>query len=131
MSDLQLEKEQVSYLYNVISWAKVYANITEDLSRSILGFIPKGLNGSYDHVLKNLPLIGNLFSRRWIEQGIKLFSGITIGQGLAADIAHFIFWPLGFALGILVASIASSKDKNIPIYHGQIGKGITRFSAQT
>lgn len=129
MSDQPLENKQVSYIDNIVAWAKVCANIIEDISRGILSFIPKGLQGTYDAVFKNLPLLGNMFSQRWVEQGIKLCTGITIGIGLAADIAHFIFWPLGFIVGLLVGILLG--NNSTPTYRQQIGKGLDRFAVQT
>lgn len=122
--------KQDTYAQQVLLWAKFGGSLTEDVSRGILGFIPNGLNVTYDHTLKEMMLLGKIFSHRWVEQVFKLGTGITIGQGLAQDIAHFIFWPIGFIIGALTGSLLAHQKRK-PVYHGQIGKTFYRLSGQT
>jgi hypothetical protein len=124
------ENKQNAYADQVVSWAKLCAHITEDSSRAILGFIPNGLNITYDTLLKSIPVFGPIFSQRFVEQGLKLISGITIGQGLATDIAHYVFRPIGFALGALMGTGAMNQ-KGTPVYQGQLSKMLYRLSGQT
>lgn len=121
------EAKQDSFALNILASAKVYAYFLEDLARALLGFVPNGLNLLYDFVFKSLPLFGKFFAHRWVEQVIKLCTGITIGQGLAGDLAYYLFRPLGFVLGLVIASIF----KKVPQYQGEIGKWLYRLSAQT
>ncbi|MBI2791783.1 MAG: hypothetical protein HYX61_07485 [Gammaproteobacteria bacterium] len=119
--------KQDPIMHRTMAYAKVTAYFAEDVCRAILGFIPNGLNLTYDFLFKSLPLLGGFFSHRWAEQVIKLCMGITIGQGLAGDIAHFIFRPIGFVIGVMLGSVSNK----IPNYQGQIGKLFYRLSAQT
>lgn len=111
-----------------VSWAKCCGNIAQDIAQGILAFVPNGLGLLYDTVLKTLPLCGEFFSKRAIEQLCKLLSGITLSQSLAADIAHFIFWPLGFILGTILGSVSHQKA---PKYSGLIGKWLFNVCKQT
>ncbi len=121
------ENKQEPFALHVLAVAKVCAYFVEDVSRALLGFIPNGLNLTYDFALKSLPMVGKFFSHRWVEQVIKLCSGITIGQGLSGDIAHFIFRPIGSAIGFMLGAVI----KTVPVYQGQIGKVLYRLSGQT
>lgn len=108
-------------------FATVCESVVYDVVSSVLGFIPNGLNFCYDYGLKSLPLVGKFFSHRWVEQVCKLCTGTTIGQGLATDIAHFLFRPVGFAIGSLFAKFVKKELH----YHGQFGKFLYRLSGQT
>lgn len=121
------EVKQDSFALNMLVVAKMYAYLVEDLARALIGFIPNGLNLIYDFMFKSLPIMGRFFSHRWVEQVIKLCTGITIGQGLAGDIAYYVFRPVGFLAGIIIASVYPK----VPQYQGQIGKWLYRLSAQT
>lgn len=121
------EAKNDSFAINLLLVAKVYAYIVEDLSKHLLGFIPNGLNLIYDHAFKALPFVGKFFAHRWVEKVIKLCTGITIGQGLAGDLAYYLFRPVGFVFGIIVGSVYTKA----PQYQGQIGKLLYRLSAQT
>lgn len=121
--------EPLSYHSHMMNWAKSYAKMIQDISQGLLAFIPNGLGLLYDSTLKTLPLFGSFFSNRWIEQILKLVSGITLGQSLAADIAHFIFWPIGFVLGAIL-SLLIPRQKQLH-YEGQVGKWLYQVCAQT
>ncbi|MBS0290370.1 MAG: hypothetical protein JSS07_10115 [Proteobacteria bacterium] len=110
-----------------LNFAKVSAYFAEDVSKAILGFIPNGLNLIYDFVLKSLPVVGKYFAHPWAEQVLKLCFGITLGRGLADDIAYHIFRPSGFAIGLFLGAMLQKKIA----YHGQIGKLLFRLSGQT
>ncbi len=122
----QTAKQETKALH-IISVAKVCSLATQDIAKAVLGFIPNGLNLIYDFVFKALPLVGKFFAHRWVEQVIKLCSGITIGQGLAGDIAYYVFKPVGFGIGLVIGGLF----KDTPVYQGQIGKIFYRLSAQT
>lgn len=125
-----IESKQESYAQHVLVWAKACGDIVEDVSRALIGFVPNGLQHFYDMTFKSLPVIGNFFAQRWVEKIIKLVTGITIGQGLAADIAYFIFKPIGFTLGALIGTGVITQLKSVPAYHGQFGKFLGSFSGQ-
>lgn len=114
----------------LVSWSTVSADFAEDLSRGVLGFIPNGIHLVYDSVFKPLPLLGRVFSHRWVEQLFKFCLGVTIGQGLATDFAYYIFRPMGWCLGAFLGILFSSKVKP-PKSQGQISKLLYRFSGQT
>lgn len=109
--------------------ARYYADIIQDTSQGILAFIPNGLGLIYEDFFKKLPLLGNFFSHRLVEQLCKLLSGITLCQTLAADIAHFLFWPLGFLFGMLIGTLTFRQK--IPNYQGQVGKWLLQVCGQT
>lgn len=123
--------KQDAYSHHLFKWAKLCGQITEDFCRGILGFIPNGLEIIYDKTLKRLPLFGKFFARRWVEQVLKLCTGITIGQGISADIGRFIFRPLGFMVGTVAALIFVRRIHKLPNYQGQIMKAFHNFSGFT
>lgn len=125
------DNQSHNFTEHMLAWGKICADVAEDVSQALMGFIPNGLNLTYNFVLKPLPVLGRFFSHRWVEQVFKLCSGVTIGQGLALDIAHFVFRPLGFALGTLMGAGPLANVKNMPRYQGQVGKLLYRLSAQT
>lgn len=126
----KLDKKQ-TYWDDVMSWSKYFGSIFEDFSRHVIGFIPNGLNQIYEKNLKQLPFLSVFFKHRWFEQLLKLMTGITLGQGLAADIGRFIFWPMGFITGgICGAAILANVGKS-PNYRGRIGKVLFKLSYLT
>lgn len=123
--------KKIDYATRVVGMAKYSAAVTEEIGAGLIGFIPNGLDQVYDYFFKALPFVGKVFKRRWLEQVIKLCLGITIGRGLASDIARFVFWPLGFAVGALVGSASSIGSNDTPVYHGQIRKFMYKLSGFT
>lgn len=121
------EVKPETFALHILNVAKASAFFVEDIARAVLGFIPNGLNLIYDFIFKSLPLFGKFFAHRWVEQVMKLCTGITIGQGLAGDLAYYLFRPLGYVLGIILGAFV----KKIPEYQGQVGKVLYRLSAQT
>lgn len=117
-------------LQNAFVWAKIVADIFEDLFAGIFAFIPNGLDSIYDELLKEIPIVRTLFEIRAVEVALKLISGITIGQGVAQDVAKYLFRPIGFVLGALLGSgLTFLKAK--PQYNGSIGEVLYRLSGQT
>ncbi len=110
-----------------VKFATACESIAYDVSSAILGFIPNGLNLTYDRVLKPMPVLGRFFSHRWVEQVCKLCTGTTIGQGVATDLAHFLFRPIGFAIGVILAKFSKKELR----YEGQFGKFLFSISEQT
>jgi len=125
------DNKQTSYAFHVFSWAKYVAHVFQDISKGLLGFIPNGLNAIYDHILKAIPGIGKLFAHRWIEQVLKLISGITIGQGLAVDVARYAGGSLGFILGAFIGTFAASYYKKLPEQHDHISQWLNGLSGFT
>lgn len=124
MANEQAKKGNFSeHLSKSMKWGGL---VVEDFFRSLIGFVPNGLNAIYDGVLKYLPVLGNLFAHRWIEQSLKLCLGITIGQGIATDVSHYLFRPIGQLFGLLFGLVS----KNIPNYSGQFGRALYRMSGQ-
>lgn len=113
----------------VVGWARLGAAVLEDISRGILGFIPNGLSLTYDGVLKPFPIVGKLFSHLWVEKALKLVTGITILQSLSMDVGRCLFWPLGFAGGLLIGS--TMRDQPAPSYQKQASKFLYELSGQT
>jgi len=125
-------KKQDAYADSILQWSKYCANLAEDCSRAIIGFIPNGFNVIYDKVLKSLPLVGNFFSQRLVEQLFKLVLGITIGQGLATDVSMFVFRPLGYMIGTLIGGTCIfGYRKIVPVYQGRISKLSYKLAGQT
>ncbi|MCS5708164.1 hypothetical protein CC99x_004530 [Candidatus Berkiella cookevillensis] len=117
-------------LQNTFVWGKMVADIFEDLFAGLFAFIPNGLDSIYNELLKEIPIVRILFEIRAVEIVIKLISGITIGQGVAQDVAKYLFRPIGFGLGALIgSSLAFLKAK--PQYNGSIGEILYRLSGQT
>lgn len=110
-------------------YAKLCAAISEDVSRSVLGFVPNGLNDIYQ-VIKQSPFLGGLFKHPWVDQVVKICSGIIIGQGIASDLAHFLFRPIGFMIGFLIGS-SIKQAKSVPTYQGQIGRVFQKLAGPT
>lgn len=119
--------KNIDYAQRIIGFAKYFSKVSEEIATGLLGFIPNGLEQIYDNVLKRLPLLGKVFSHRWVEQAIKLCCGVTIGQGLASDIGRFIFKPIGFCIGALMGTGAIT-NRSIPVYQGQIRKFLYKLS---
>lgn len=115
---------------NIIEFAKYYAKLFEEVSDGIISFIPNGLEQIYDRGFKRLPLFNKLFQHRWVEQAIKLFTGITIGQGVGSDLARFVFKPLGFCIGALVG-LTAGKDRSLPYRQMGIGQFLYKLSGPT
>lgn len=124
MANPQIKQENLAH--HTVKFATGCESIVEDVVAAVLGFIPNGLDLTYNHVLKPMPVLGKFFSHRWVEQVCKLCTGTTIGQGLATDIAYFVFRPLGYALGFLLAR-GVKKELH---YQGEIGKFLYRISGQ-
>lgn len=123
-----LDNKHIEFGGRLIIVAKLFANVTEDIARGVIGFIPKGLQFVYDEGLKRAPLLKRIFTYQPVEQVLKLVSGITIGLGLAADIAHFFFWPLGF-IGGLICGIPFAKGYcSMPSYNDQISHALYKLS---
>jgi hypothetical protein len=112
-------------------WSKFFASVVEDAASGVIGFASNGLNHVYNGILKRLPLVGGVLSQPWIEQVLKLCTGITIGQGLARDLGYYIFRPVGFVIGFLVGNSGLKNLKKIPTYKGQIGKVLNALSGPT
>lgn len=117
-------------LQNALIWGKMTADIFEDLFAGLLAFIPNGLDSIYNELLKEIPVLRVLFEIRTVEMLLKLITGITIGQGVAQDVAKYLFRPIGFGLGALLgSSLAFMQAK--PQYNGSIGEVLYRLSGQT
>lgn len=114
-----------------IQWSRLCGYIAQDLSSALIGFLSNGLNNIYNSFFKQLPLVGGLFSRPWVEQVVKLSTGITIGQGLATDIAYYVFRPLGYVIGFLIGSSDPNRLRRVPTYQGQIGIWLNQLSGPT
>lgn len=110
-------------------WATWFADVIEDMARAVVLFVPNGLNALYNDGLKRLPVIGTFFSQKGTETIIKFCTGISILQELGRDVAYFLFRPVGFMLGTILGLFNSSRVA--PVYHGQFGKFIAKFSGQT
>lgn len=115
---------------DIIEFAKYYSRLFEELSDGIISFIPNGLEQIYDKGIKRLPVFNKLFRYRWVEQVIKLLTGITIGQGLGSDLARFIFKPLGFCIGALVG-LSAGKNRCLPYRQMGIGQFLYKLSGPT
>lgn len=113
---------------NVSEFAKHYAKLFEEISDGIISFVPNGLEQIYDKALKRLPLLGKGFQHPWVEQVIKLCTGITIGQGLGSDLARFIFKPIGFCIGTL---IGIGRKSEAPYRQVGIGQFLYKLSGPT
>lgn len=124
-------KESPNFSQNVLNWAEVGAQIAEDMGRGILGFIPDGLNVIYDEGLKALPFIGSIFKQHWVEEIIKFLTGITIGRGLSADLAYYVFRPIGFFFGTLLGTRGIKGQQRLPKYAGQVKTFLYKLSGQT
>ena len=118
--------KQDDNLGHLMIWSKYCAQVSEDVGRAVIGFIPHGLNNLYDFLLKPTPILGTFFSHRWVEEVLKLCLGITIGQGIALDLGRYLFKPIGFLIGALLGSFFDTTPK----YQGIIGKILYRLSAQ-
>ncbi len=110
-----------------MAWGKYVKALVADVTANILGFVPNGLEFSYDVVLKNIPLLGRLFAHSWIEDTLKLVTGITIGKEVAKDLGEYLFGPLAFIFGLPIALFT---DK-APVYQGEIGALFKQLSGQT
>lgn len=119
------------YSQHVVAWGKTGGRFFSDVSQGLLAFIPNGLAELYDSTLKKTPLFGKFFSRTWVEQVFKLCLGITIGQGLAHDIGHYVFKPIGFILGALLGATVFSDPRFSPHYQGKFGHYLKKLSGQT
>jgi hypothetical protein len=113
---------------NVWACARMGGDILADLTQAIFGFIPNGLNVTYDSTLKRLPYLGSFFGHTWVEEALKLVVGITIGRGLSKDLGKYVFWPIGFVLGIPLSLFIRRPN---PKYKGSIGKIFYQLSGQT
>lgn len=115
----------------VMAWAKVCGNVVEDTTAAVIGFIPNGLSNLYDNLLKPIPRVGVFFQHPWVESVLKLLTGITIGQGIARDVARFLFRPIGFAVGAFIGSGGLADKGVIPHYQNQVGRALESVSAQS
>ncbi len=116
---------------NILGWAKLFANVSQDVGQAFIGFLPNGLGLTYEYIFKGFPLLGRFFSLPLVEKSIKLCTGITILQGVAADVAYYLFRPIGFLLGGLLGCSALLKQKQPPAYKGAVSKLFYRLSGQT
>jgi len=114
MSDLGSNPEK-----QLLAAGRACAAIAEDISRSLLAFIPNGLQLIYYFILGTLPWRG-------LARIVTLCSGVNLAQGIAADIAYFVFRPIGFMVGVLIGTTV-----RMPPYQDQIGKYLYRLSGQT
>ncbi|MFO1258497.1 MAG: hypothetical protein U1E78_08845 [Gammaproteobacteria bacterium] len=115
----------------VMAWAKVCGNVAEDTTAAIIGFIPNGLSNLYENLLKPIPRIGVFFQHPWVEPTLKLITGITIGQGVARDIARFFFRPIGFGIGAFIGSGGLADKGRTPHYEHQVGRALENVSGQS
>lgn len=124
-------ENQVSSLTSIVVWSKWFATILQDIGAALFGFLPNGLALTYDYIFKPVPFLGRFFSHPFVEKGIKLCTGITILQGVAADVGYYVFRPIGFLLGAVLGCSALLKQKQPPAYKGGIAKLFFRLSGQT
>lgn len=115
----------------VMAWAKVCGNVAEDTTAALMGFIPNGLSNLYDNLLKPIPGVGVFFQHPWVEPTLKLMTGITIGQGIARDIARFLFRPIGFGIGAFIGSGGLADKRRTPHYENQVGRALESVSGQS
>tara|TARA_R110002110_G_scaffold121431_2_gene297288 strand:+ start:121404 stop:122453 length:1050 start_codon:yes stop_codon:yes gene_type:complete len=125
--DQQDQQEHSAYVNQVVTCARTISDIFDDLGSGIVGFIPNGLDVIYNDILKMLPFIGEIFCVPFVETILKLFMGITVGQGIARDLGRFVFRPLGFMLGALLGATI----KKVPSYNRGIGPLLYDLSGQT
>lgn len=111
------------------AWGHFFADIAADLIQSLLGFIPNGLNITYDCLLKKLPFIGAFFRHTWVEETLKFGCGITIGRGLSKDIGRYLLWPFGFVFGVILAPLLRRQPPKA--YKNQLGHVFYQLSGQT
>ena len=116
-------------LNQIVEFAKSYAKIFEQLSEAILSFIPNGLEQIYNKGLKKLPVFSPVFQHRWVEQVVKLCTGITIGQGLSSDVARFVFWPIGWVIGFFIGMLTQNKPPMV--LASSINKFLYKLSGAT
>jgi len=124
-------QEQGLMVKQVMGWGALFGTVCADLGQSILSFIPRGIGETYDSLFKRLPVVGQFFSKKWVDDTFKMVFGVTIGQGLAADIARYVFRPLGFVLGAGFGATVGYSVSNIPTYSGQMGQFINNVAGQT
>lgn len=117
-------KEKIQHIFQ---WGRLVSSVTEDISRSLLAFIPNGLSLLYETLLKTF--LSKLLVHPWIASWFKFV--ITLGRGIAADVAYFLFTPLGFMIGLILGTISAISVKKLPTYRGQISKVLHRLSGQT
>ena len=89
------EKKQ-TYGQKVKAWGTAIGTPLQDLSVSLIKFVPDGLEGIYDNLLTRIPLLGRLLKNEWIAKFIKALTGITLIQMVATDLGRFIVAPIGF-----------------------------------
>lgn len=111
-----------------VAWSSVLGAAFEDVGESLIGFIPYGLDDLYDRVLKELPLLGVIFSHTWVEQVLKLATGITIGKGIARDVGRFVFRSLGFIIGFIIGTFYFAPMQRRPQYYGIFGKTLKQLA---
>ena len=122
---------QFDYTSHVMKWANFCAQLIEDITGGVLGFIPNGLENIYSLYLTRIPLLGHVLKFKWIQGCFNLLSGILIGQVIARDMARFIGRPLGFILGVFIGSSILIKFSPKQEYHNQIGHLLYRISPQS
>lgn len=123
----QEQQEQSVYANQVLTCARTVSHVFEDLGSGLVGFIPNGVEVIYDDILKMLPFVGDVFCVPRVETILKLFTGITIGQGIARNIGRFLFRPIGFMLGALLGTTI----KKQPSYNRGISTLLYDLSGQT
>lgn len=126
----ELEKKQ-TYRSRVKQWGAGIAERFQDLSISVLCFIPNGLEGLYDSLLSRIPFIGAVFRYEWTSKFIKALTGIIPIQMVAHDIGRFVFYPVGYTLGVVIGLVLALFMPNLPIYRGRIGQVLHMIAPQT
>ncbi len=123
-----LNKDKSSPPKNVLVCARYGADLFSDVVQALLAFIPNGLNVTYNATLKRIPFVGPFFCHQWVEEVLKMVTGITIGKGLSRDLGRYVFWPMGFVLGIFISLF--TRDETLK-YKGSFGKVVNQLSGQT
>lgn len=113
--------EHPGYCKRVHGWAINFACVAKDFSEGLLNMLPHALTLFYNQGLKGLPILGVFFARPSVEKSIHFCFGITLGRGLAADFAQFVFWPLGWLTG-LICGLCLALFYRAPTYQGGIGR---------
>lgn len=120
-------KAKVQAPSNLVPCGRYGGDMAADVSSALLGFIPNGLNITYDSTLKKIPFLSTFFSHQWVEEVLKMVLGITIGRGLSRDLGRYVFWPLGFLFGMNLSLFTQKPLK----YQGGFGKFLYELSGQT
>lgn len=56
---------------NIAICGRYVADLTADVAQAGLGFLPNGLNITYDSTLKKIPYLSSFFSHHWVEESLK------------------------------------------------------------